>query len=647
MPRMGTADTVTLVGTIKSNRTRAGLGAHSLWHSSPGEDPINAQKAMCEAIPGILESNQPRADQLEALFGLDQHAQRISTQLLTRYVEGNGRSRSFERSVWVSALRLSQTFYQAYEHFVGHLENTSDVYFLAHANSVIAKLFFHRRIEFLLRFIRYKKRIPEQWKELHGTYRFAKIRGWTSQIAAEARAGDKQGTSTTPEQLYVRILLLEMMNNGQFSPREALWADGWFGQWCKLVHLQSHEALTGLHVAAKGFIVNPEGADGLQRTASMDAGNSLFLDPSPLLVLIDEQFELLQESSSVRSTLTPAERAGQVVLLSKLKTTLDPNPVVLTRRGERRPVALTVQAIIGLSNIIQVLRQEANARGKAASTSEPQTDGITITALDVKTYSPTIDAGAAITLIPPSSADSQDAAPMVWQVKDSSDSGSRLRGKIDDLNRVIPGSLIAIRENESSPWSVTVVRRLRRLMVDYVEIGVEHLGRGPRFVKLVADRAGDSSIDESADSTSRCLAALYLPASERQPKMPIKTLLLPARDFKSDSVVRLLSSNATYTLRLNNPIQQQFEFIWTSFTVIDKVQASSGMKSKGRAPGVTVQSQIPADEIAGRQPDLGVGPRAPNSDRVQRRGPADILPAQFGLSGPSSAALSTKRGTGA
>jgi hypothetical protein len=582
---MGHADTVTLVGTIKSSRARDGLGADALWRSSPGEDPISAQKSVCDAIPGILESNLPRADQLDALLGLDQRAKRISTQLLTRYVEGNGQSRSYERSVWVSALRLSQTFYQAYEHFLGHLENTSDVYFLAHAHSVVARLFFHRRIEFLLRFIRYKKRIPEQWKELHETYRFARSRGWATQSVAEPKTGDKHEIATTPGQQYVRILLLDVMNNGQFSPREALWADGWFGQWCKIVQLHPHEAPAGHHVAARGFAVNPEGTDGLQRTVSMEAGNCLFMDPSPLLALIDERLESLQESTSVRNTLTPAEHAGQVALLKKLKTTFDPSPIVVARRGERKRVALTVQSIIGLSNIIQVLRKEAKARGKAAGTSEPQTDGITITSIGVKTYSPAMDAGAAITLMPPSSADDRDAAPIVWQVKDHSDSGSRLRGKIDDLNRVIPGSLIAIREDETSFWSVTVVRRLRRLMVDYVEIGVEHLGRGPRFVKLVADRAANPSVDESADSGQRCFAALYLPPSELCPTMPIKTLLLPARDFTNDCVLKLLSSNATYALRLNNPIQQQFEFIQSSFTVIDKVQASNDAKSTVRVPG--------------------------------------------------------------
>jgi len=113
-------------------------------------------------------------------------------------------------------------------------------------------------------------------------------------------------------------------------------------------------------------------------------------------------------------------------------------------------------------------------------------------------------------------------------------------------------------------------------MVDHVEIGVEHIGRSPRFVKLVTEWPGVPPGVELADIPQRCFAALYLPPSERQPTMPINTLLLPACDFKADSTITLLSSDATYTLRLNEPIQHHFEFIWTSFTVVDKADVTVG-----------------------------------------------------------------------
>ncbi|HEX5863419.1 MAG TPA: hypothetical protein VF014_04035, partial [Casimicrobiaceae bacterium] len=80
---------------------------------------------------------------------------------------------------------------------------------------------------------------------------------------------------------------------------------------------------------------------------------------------------------------------------------------------------------------------------------------------------------------------------------------------------------------------------------------------------------------------SRCFAALYLPPSEEHPTMPIKTLLFPADEFRAGCEVTLLSSNATYRIRLNEPIQQQFEFIWTPFTVITS-----------EAPSITAFSTI-------------------------------------------------------
>ena len=146
-----------------------------------------------------------------------------------------------------------------------------------------------------------------------------------------------------------------------------------------------------------------------------------------------------------------------------------------------------------------------------------------------------------------------------------------MRGQIRDLNRVTPGSLIAIRDSETAPWTVSVVRWFRRLMVDHVEIGVEYLGRQPRFVKMVADHDRHDAVVTLPNTASGCFAALYLPPSDEHPTMPIKTLLLPASRFSGGRTMTLLSSSATYTIRLNEPIQQQAEFVLTSFVVIEKL----------------------------------------------------------------------------
>jgi hypothetical protein len=206
-----------------------------------------------------------------------------------------------------------------------------------------------------------------------------------------------------------------------------------------------------------------------------------------------------------------------------------------------------------------------------SSIAAPATEKTT-SALDEPTLSPILPGGGSVSPISLSITAPVDALPQIWQVKDRSDSGCRMRGQIDNLNRVIPGTLIAIRDSETAPWTVSVVRWFRRLMVDYVEIGVEYLGREPRFVKMVTDYDRDLATAEEPNSAPRCFAALYLPPSDEYPTIPIKTVLLPAREFRTDSDVTLLSSNATYRMRLSEPLQQQFEYVWTSFVVIDKLE---------------------------------------------------------------------------
>ena len=95
----------------------------------------------------------------------------------------------------------------------------------------------------------------------------------------------------------------------------------------------------------------------------------------------------------------------------------------------------------------------------------------------------------------------------------------------------------------------------------------------------MTDCDGYVPVAEAPNFASRCFAALYLPPSAEYPTMPIKTLLLPAKDFRTDSDVTLLSSNATYRMRLSEPIQQQFEYVWTSFSLVDEVAplAAPGM----------------------------------------------------------------------
>ena len=126
------------------------------------------------------------------------------------------------------------------------------------------RLFHHRKVEFLLRFLRYKKRSPELWRQLHEMYRLARERDLQNRPDAIGER-DEAPDDGKLEQQYLQILLLEAMNSGQFSPREALWAHRWFARWCSGPGLRLAQVHGRVHFEPKGFVVDLDGSDGLKR----------------------------------------------------------------------------------------------------------------------------------------------------------------------------------------------------------------------------------------------------------------------------------------------------------------------------------------------------------------------------------------------
>ncbi len=91
---------------------------------------------------------------------------------------------------------------------------------------------------------------------------------------------------------------------------------------------------------------------------------------------------------------------------------------------------------------------------------------------------------------------------------DRSDSGCRLHGPTLGMNPIMPGVLIAFREGAASPWTLAVVRRVKkRLAGKRVEMGVEYLAKDPRRIIVVSD--SDTSPAGSPRSVPSRFAALF------------------------------------------------------------------------------------------------------------------------------------------
>ena len=66
--------------------------------------------------------------------------------------------------------------------------------------------------------------------------------------------------------------------------------------------------------------------------------------------------------------------------------------------------------------------------------------------------------------------------------------------------------------------------------------------------------------------------ALYLPESDAYPRIPIKTLIIPANEYVPARVLTLVSTTHETPIRLKEPIENQRDFVWTSFELAEAEQ---------------------------------------------------------------------------
>ena len=107
----------------------------------------------------------------------------------------------------------------------------------------------------------------------------------------------------------------------------------------------------------------------------------------------------------------------------------------------------------------------------------------------------------------------------------------------------------------------------RKLGMDQIPtIELAYLSETQRKAYILAD----NKVAENAKPDK--IVALYLPESDAYPRIPIKSLIVPAHEYRRGRVLTMLSTTNETAVRLKEPIEQQRDFVWTSFDVVDPVR---------------------------------------------------------------------------
>jgi hypothetical protein len=546
--------------------------AENFWDSLPRHDPIEMQRRLCDELAKGARWDKLDINRFRALRVLDRRAGRLLEGIVAEYAVWDGQSPALERPLWHAALEMSRSFAHDFDRFLRTVRaGAAGSAWQERTPELLIRLFQHREIELLLALFRYIKWPRGRWKSLHDAFRFATATGFATRVVPIGKRADGSIITVTPEQVYVRILLLQQLDGGQFRPEEIAWARRAIVDWSKSLGLRELAALPHEDESQNGFTVDLAGTKGLTRINATATGELLWLDTTPIAASINTA--IAERDEVAVAALTTTQQAGQPDSLAKLQLLYAPQLKKVQRRGERTAVALmSVEVTLGgLQGVFRALREGADREIAAAPVAVPYADEISITDVDrMRAARGPASAGFST----PSAGAGYDVLRSTWHVRDRSDSGCRLRGRVADARRVVPGLLIAFRDHKVGGWTVAVVRRLNRLIGNNVEIGVEHLGRNPQRIILLS---GPDSPETGVASETRPdrFVALCLPESHTGLKIPIKTLLMPACEFVPGRVMTMLSTVKEVVIRLKEPLEHQADFVWTSFEPL-KSGASSG-----------------------------------------------------------------------
>jgi len=180
------------------------------------------------------------------VFYLDVQTEALRKSLTAQYLEHGNRSTRVESQLWQALFDLTQGFllcYQAFDREINRYPQNNRWQLLQ--PQLIARQIIHQGLDAKIRLYRYEQWIPARWVDLHSLFQTA----CSAQIERAPVPVLAGSLLTTIEQEYLRVLLLQLMNAGNLSPRHVEWVADQLFEWCAPLRLNIESStLTSFYV---------------------------------------------------------------------------------------------------------------------------------------------------------------------------------------------------------------------------------------------------------------------------------------------------------------------------------------------------------------------------------------------------------------
>jgi hypothetical protein len=382
------------------------------------------------------------------------------------------------------------------------------------------------------------------WRHLHALYGLAEAGG--THRTSFVLHGSQPAFTPTAQSLYLRTLVLDVLNSGNLSRVQTEIADGWFSSWCQDYELES-AYVPGQH----HFYVDLEAPTGMRVLRAEPQGSAVrFVRADAIKAQIDEVQAGLRHGKLFAGygagALFPVEE--HVALLASIEKLHQSVLSGTEARVEERThfEDREVDVVCGVEVAIRKVLEGPRTLSAAAPSPSEHTETIELspTGLSMVAQAPAAPAAA-----------ETDPDVQRWRVHDLSSRGYCLIVDQAVAEAVPVNGLIALANQETGGWILgDVVRKRPSRVRGEVLAGVEVLSYRPIAVELQA--AGEG------------VAALYLPGSESSGKHD--SLVVAARHFDSGRAFSIRVPEGEFRIRLNRIIRKGTDWINARFEIESK-----------------------------------------------------------------------------
>lgn len=362
------------------------------------------------------------------------------------------------------------------------------------------------------------------WKQIHALYQLAEGEGYAQ--APFVLHSAQQAFRPSVQTLYLRTLMLDLLNSGNLSRLQLEIADGWFGAWCAAYSLDARHS---------------------------PRHHQLFVD------LASDSGMHLSGDESHGSSVRYARIDGLKAQIEEVRTGLRHGRLFA---GHGPGTLFPIEAHVALLSVIEKLCQSMLAG--SASRIEERTSfedrEVEVTLGFDRLVRKMIDSTDRASDVPAADAISPAHDPETerWRVHDLSSGGFGLIVDRGAADQVVLNGIIGLRNHETGGWMVaSIVRKLPHRVRGEMLVGVEVLCFRPIAVELHNVKRRDEA------------AALYLPGRDTNGKRD--SILVRATDFGSGNLYDLTIGESAYRIQLNRILRKGVDWIRARFEIRGKV----------------------------------------------------------------------------